>query len=488
MPRTDAPIAAPAAAAKAETAKAPAVPAVIPRRNRQELEFLPAALEIVETPPSPASRVTALTMCAFLGIAATWAWFGHIDVVAVAEGRIVPNEGTKLIQPMELGVVRAIHVTEGQSVRAGDVLIEMDPTESGTERDRLAREALELDVESARLRATVNHAEAGTPARKVDFTLPEGADARLAALHRDLMRSKLAEHQAKLSALDSELSERRAERAATAAELAKERALLPLIRERVNAHAYLATKDLTPKLTALELRQELVEAEQNQEIQTHNLARLDAAVATLQDSRRQAEQEFRAESFTALAEAERRLAATRQELIKAEDRHQRRSLSAPIDGVVQQLDIHTIGGVVTPAQKLMVVVPRDARLDIEALVLNKDVGFVREGQEAEIKVETFPFTKYGLLRGTVLSLSRDSVTPSPAAGAAEGDRRARNPEGPVYAARVSMDRTVMAVDGRDIPLGPGMAVSVEIKTDQRRVIDFLLAPLLRYKQESLRER
>jgi hemolysin D len=156
--------------------------------------------------------------------------------------------------------------------------------------------------------------------------------------------------------------------------------------------------------------------------------------------------------------------------------------------VVQQLDVHTIGGVVTPAQKLMVIVPRDAKLQIEALVLNRDIGFVREGQEAEIKVETFPFTKYGLLRGQVLHLSRDALAPTPAANAADGQNRQRTPDGAVYTARVSMDRTFMAVDGQEIPLGPGMAVSVEIKTDQRRVIEYLLAPMLRYKQESLRER
>jgi hemolysin D len=156
--------------------------------------------------------------------------------------------------------------------------------------------------------------------------------------------------------------------------------------------------------------------------------------------------------------------------------------------LVQQLDVHTVGGVVTPAQKLMVIVPRDAKLQIEALVLNRDIGFVYEGQEAEIKVETFPFTKYGLLRGQVLHLSRDALTPTPAANAADGQSRPRTPDGPVYTARVSMDRTVMAVDGQEIPLGPGMAVSVEIKTDQRRVIEYLLAQMMRYRQESLRER
>jgi hemolysin D len=472
----------------AKAAPPPVAPKPPPRRNRHELEFLPAALEIVETPPSPAGRATALALAGFLVVALVWAWFGHVDVVAVADGRIVPDEGSKLIQPKELGVVRNIHVRDGQSVRAGDMLIELDPTESAADRDRLVREVMETEIEGIRLHATLDAADAGTPAAIAALSPPEGADPTLALLHRELLRSRLGEYQSRIAALGNELAQRQAERSGILAEQAKLRTTLPLIRERVEALQYLARKDLTPKLSALELQQELIEAEQDLQIQNHRLTQLDAQIVTLRDSRRQAEQEFRGATLTAIAEAERKLAGLRQELIKAEDRRRRLQLTAPIDGVVQQLDVHTIGGVVTPAQKLMVIVPRDAKLQIEALVLNRDIGFVREGQEAEIKVETFPFTKYGLLRGQVLHLSRDALTPTPAANAAEGQDRARTPDGPVYTARVSMDRTVMAVDGQEIPLGPGMAVSVEIRTDQRRVIEYLLAPLLRYRQESLRER
>jgi hemolysin D len=459
-----------------------------PKRNRHELEFLPAALEIVETPPSPAGRATALALAAFLVTAVAWAWFGHVDVVAIAEGRIVPDEGSKQIQPKELGVVRDIRVRDGQSVKAGDTLIELDPTESAAERDRLVREVNETEIEGIRLHATLDAADAQTPAAAAVLTLPDGTDPTLAVLHRELLRSRLGEYQAKIAAQGNELLQRQAERSGVVAEQTKLRTTLPLIRERVEALQYLARKDLTPKLNALELQQELVEAEQDLTIQNHRLTQLDALIVTLRDGRRQAEQEFRSVTLSAIADAERKLAGLRQELIKAEDRRARLQLTAPIDGVVQQLEVHTIGGVVTPAQKLMVIVPRDAKLQIEALVLNRDIGFVREGQEAEIKVETFPFTKYGLLRGQVLHLSRDALAPTPAANAADGQNRQRTPDGAVYTARVSMDRTFMAVDGQEIPLGPGMAVSVEIKTDQRRVIEYLLAPMLRYKQESLRER
>jgi hemolysin D len=168
------------------------------------------------------------------------------------------------------------------------------------------------------------------------------------------------------------------------------------------------------------------------------------------------------------------------------------------DGTVQQIAIHTVGGVVTPAQQLMVIVPADSRLEIEAMVPNKDIGFVAAGQPAEIKVDTFNFTKYGLLHGQVLNVSQDAIVrdKANAAGAGTSASADTSPEAAgakggqdlVYAARVSLDRTAMDVDGRMVNLAPGMAVTVEIKTGTRRVIEYLLSPLLRYKQEALRER
>ena len=169
------------------------------------------------------------------------------------------------------------------------------------------------------------------------------------------------------------------------------------------------------------------------------------------------------------------------------------TLTAPVDGTVQQLAVHTVGGVVTPAQALMIVVPADSRLEIEAMIENKDIGFVAEGNPAEIKIETFNFTKYGLLHGTVMHLSRDTVAPDRAdPGAADGRQQPpsqqTSQQEPVYTARISLERDSMEVDGHPIALGPGMAVTAEIKTGSRRIISYLLSPLMKYRQESLRER
>jgi len=182
-------------------------------------------------------------------------------------------------------------------------------------------------------------------------------------------------------------------------------------------------------------------------------------------------------------------------VIKAERRTTLQVLTAPVDGVVQQLAVHTNGGVVTPAQALLVVVPLDSHLEIEAMVSNHDIGFVHVGQQVEIKIDTFNFTRYGLLHGEVLNVSQDAITrekppdksneKAPSAETATSEPKGQELN---YAARVSLDRTQMQVEDKLVNLSPGMAVTAEIKTGSRRIISYLLSPLVRYNQEVLRER
>jgi hemolysin D len=171
-----------------------------------------------------------------------------------------------------------------------------------------------------------------------------------------------------------------------------------------------------------------------------------------------------------------------------------RTLRAPVDGTVQQLAVHTLGGVVTPAQQLMVVVPKGTGLEIEATLPNKDVGFVHKGQSVEIKVEAFTFTRYGLLRGTVTNLSQDVVAPQDDARGTRSrdddanDEEKRQAGQPTYVALVSLDSTSIRTEDGVTPLEPGMAVTTEIKTGRRTVISDLLSPLSRLRREEMRER
>lgn len=194
-------------------------------------------------------------------------------------------------------------------------------------------------------------------------------------------------------------------------------------------------------------------------------------------------------------EAQRKAAGLREDLVKARERTELQALRSPVDGVAQQLAVHTVGGVVTPAQALLAVVPADSHLEIEAMVPNRDIGFIHPGQDAEIKIDTFNFTRYGLLHGKVLSLSQDAIArATPQQGQSNDQKLAdggsSEPKGQelVYAARISLERTQMQIDENLVSLEPGMAATVEIKTGARRIISYLLSPLVRYGHESLRER
>ena len=195
-----------------------------------------------------------------------------------------------------------------------------------------------------------------------------------------------------------------------------------------------------------------------------------------------------------LAKAEQKAAGLRQDIIKAAQRTSLQTLTAPVDGVVQQLSIHTIGGVVTPAQTLMIVVPVDNKLEIEAMISNRDIGFVAVNQDAAIKVDAFNFTRYGLLHGKILSVSQDAIVrdrPDKSVDESQGaETSSSEPKGQelIYSARVSLDRTQLNIENKRVNLSPGMAATVEIKTGSRRIISYLLSPLVRYKHESLHER
>jgi hemolysin D len=305
----------------------------------------------------------------------------------------------------------------------------------------------------------------------------------------------VTEHRAKIAALARQQAQKEAEQATTAATIHKLETIIPVIQSRVDIRKTLVEKELGSKLAYFEVIQLLVEQQEEFNVQNSHLHETEAAIAAIRETRGQAVAEYRHSLSDELAKSEQKANGLAQDLIKAEQRTRLQLLTAPVDGVVQQLAVHTVGSVVTPAQSLLVVVPSDSRLEIEAMVPNSDIGFVHPGQDAEIKVDTFNFTRYGLLHGQVLTVSQDAVIRDRQQDRSN-DRRlgAQNdssePKGQElnYSARISLDRTKMQIDDRMVNLSPGMAVTVEIKTGSRRILNYLLSPLLRYRQETLRER
>ena len=464
-----------------------------PSRLPHELQFLPAALALQETPVHPTPRVAMWLIVGFAFIALVWSMVGKVDIVATATGKIIPGDRTKVIQPMEAAVIKAIYVRDGQSVKAGEILVELDATTAQADTDRNRIDLQQEQFNGARARAMLEALRTHQEPLLVDPLNGAEPDKFAAAQHQ--LSGQYAEYHTKFEQLNAELAQHEAERRSTLENQHKLEQTLPIATTRANDYKDLLEKNYVARHDYLEKEQARIEMERDLAAAQAKLTELDAVLLTTRRQKEALTAETQHTQLDQLHEAEQKTADLKQELIKTEDRRGLLTLTAPVAGTVQQLAVHTVGGVVTPAQQLLVIVPRDNKLEVEAFVENKDIGFVNAGQDAQIKIETFPFTKYGTLHGTVLNVSNDAIqedarqatSPRETTNPADSDtEKAKNKLS--YAARIEMARSTMQVEGKTINLTPGMAVTVEIKTGKRRLIEYFLSPLMQYKDESLKER
>lgn len=457
-----------------------------------ETAFLPAALEIVETPPSPLARIIWRVIAAFFTLALLWAIFGSVDIIATAQGKIVPTGRTKVIQPFETGVVHSILVQDGQTVKAGETLIEIDSTINESERNRLQKEHIEAALNVARLKAALSLSTDPV----ADFVPPEGATEAQIETQKSFLANQSQEIHAKLDGLDQQIAKEQGNLDSVQATIAKLTESMPYLQKRAEAKEYLSKRGYGSKLDTLTTQQDLVEHQHELQVQQGKLAEATASVASLQQQRKQAEAEWKRTYLDELTQDEQKDSSLQEQLLQAAQKFRLQTLTAPVDGTVQELAVHTEGGVVTPAQVLMSIVPADSHMEIEAMVSNKDIGFVREGQEAAIKIDTFSFTRYGLLPGKVLTVSHDAITrnkPNDKPGDKQqvgAESESSEPMGQelLYATRIRLDETQMQIDDRLVDLTPGMAVTVEIKTGRRSIISYLLSPVQKHMHQALRER
>jgi hemolysin D len=446
--------------------------------------FLPAALEVVETPPSPTGRALGLIIILFFLTALVWALVGRVDIMATARGRLTPVGDTKTIQPLESGLVRAILVQNGQRVHRGDLLVQLDPTQPNADTSRVSGDEVRAELDLVRLGALRRSIETGAaPVIVSRAGLPEPLvrEARVAAA------AAWQEHVAKLSQLDGQISRSEAEAAEIKAQIDKLNAAIPMLAAKEKIHHDLTEQGYGTTLSYLDSQQQTSDARHEVNVQQQKLVQVQAARLVLLRQRDEVRSEFSDRVLGDLRKAQAAQGELQQDVVKARSRSSATELRAPIDGVVDQLIIHTLGGVVTPAQTLMIVVPESKGLIVQAQLSDRDAGFVHSGQAAKVKVETFNFTRYGLLDGKVINVSRDVISP-PYPPSPEAARSPDRGLAPAYVARILPARSSMLIDGREEPLQPGMAVTVEIRTGTRTVLDYLLSPIARRTQDSLHER
>ena len=436
--------------------------------NNHEKEFLPAVLAVTETPPSHAARLLTYIIILMFTTLVIWSVLGKIDIIATAGGKLLPASNIKTIQTLVDSEIEEIYVQEGQYVREGQPLIKFNQTEVLANISRLNNEISALEISIARLKALL------TADPQKNFIYDNSIDEYLIKMHSDLLKTQMTEKAAKIEVLESQISKAEKEKETTQAEIDRIAKLLPSVEERIQKKKILVDQKLMARLTFLEQEEELTNLQEQRKVQIKKMAETEENIEFLKKELRQYLAEFDKNLTQELTESREKLASYQQDLVKYQEALKRTIVKAPLSGYVQQLVYHTRGGVVETAKPIMNIVPEDYQLEAEVMILNKDIGFVRPGQEVEIKVDSFPFTKYGTIRGLVRNISGDAI---------EDEK-----QGLIFAARLTLQDNKIKADGQVVRLKPGMSVTAEIKTGKRRVIEYLLSPVMKYMDESMRER
>jgi hemolysin D len=418
-----------------------------------EADFAPAALAISRRPVSPTQRVTATVLGTLIVTVIIWAYLSRVDIISSATGTVIANSGTKTISSVETAVVRTINVHEGQSVRNGEALLELDATPFQSDLAKYTALEHSAQLEMARSKALLEAVKSGRPPHLP--TLPDVGSTDLAQ-SRHHLDDQYQDFATRLAQIDQQV-----EQDAQALQVATDRATI--YRNLLNTHDVSQDLWLQREQERGDLQERLIQARRSR------------ATLIAQTAR---------EADDAYVKAGKEAVSSQEDAAHAASEAGWLTLRAPVNGVVQQLTVHTVGAAVATAQALMTIVPNKPSVQIEAYLENRDVGFVQVGQQAQIKVVTYDYTRYGILTGQVVFVSQDAVS------APESLRSKSTPLEPLprYLVRISVPHPQLRVDGHSDSLMPGMAVNVEIKTGRRRLMEYVLSPILKTGHESLHER
>lgn len=464
--------------------------------RRDDQEFLPAALEILERPASPLGKGLLYFVVVIAVVALLWSWFSKTDIVAVGSGKVQPAGRVKTIQVSEIGRVSRILVRNGQQVKAGEAIAEVEPTDALA--DQQVMDAMVFSGRAEiirRQRATLMARDPGLGAAALRW--PQDIPEEFRLLQERLLADEVGTLQAQLATLQAQKQQKEAELAKHRTVVAAQEQLLQLLRERVQMRTDLVQQQDVSRAQLIEAQEALAQQTTAYASQQGSIAEAQQAIAVLERELHKTRQAFIAEHVTKMAEAEKMLKEASSRQTKANLRVERTVLRSPVDGVLHGSSLTSVGQVLTPGQEVARIVPDAHELEIEVYLPNKDIGFISVGQSAAIKVESFPFTRYGVLPATVMHVARDAI-PEPDARQIEADPTraaskleiagAQRVQSLVFPVTLRTTVSSMTVDGKSVPLTPGMTVTAEIKTGYRRVLEYLFTPLVDVTSRSIRER
>ncbi|MBW5840058.1 HlyD family type I secretion periplasmic adaptor subunit [Yersinia enterocolitica] len=447
-----------------------------PVREKDENEFLPAHLELIETPVSKRPRLIAYFIMAFLAIAIVLSVLGKVEIIATANGKLTLSGRSKEIKPIENSIVKEIMVKEGELVKKGHVLLKL--TALGAEADTLKTQSSLLQAKLEQVRYQILNESIGLnklPELKLSddpyfHNLSEDELFRLTSL----IKEQFSTWQNKKYQKELNLDKKKAERLTILARINRYENLSRVEKSRLDDFRKLLQKQAIAKHAVLEQENKYLEAANELRVYKSQLEQIESEILSAKEEHQLVTRLFKNEVLDKIRQTTDSIKLLTLELKKNEERQQASVIRAPVSGKVQQLKVHTEGGVVTTAETLMVIVPENDTLEVTALVQNKDIGFINVGQNVTIKVEAFPYTRYGYLMGKVKNINLDAIE----------DQKL----GLVFNVIVSIEENYLSTGNKNIPLSSGMAVTAEIKTGMRSVISYLLSPLEESVTESLHER
>lgn len=429
--------------------------------TKDKHEFTPLLVEIEERPTSPAGRGLLYAILAFLVIGLLWLFLAKIDIVVSARGKIVPDGEIKTLQPVETGVISTILIKEGQSVKKGDVLMEIDPSVTQSDLASKQQNLSLLELEIARLNALVEN-------RPFYPDLSCQDTAAIATQQMIYSATKMGFEQQR-QVIEEQIRQNNEQTEAAKADKSRLRQLFATAKERETRLKEVL--DIIAKKEYEDAQNQRIEYQEQLKIKEHVIAQSQGKLDELTQQLRLVTQEYRNKLLESLTQKSKEATALRTEVEASLFRHAKQKIVAPVDGYIGKLLVHTVGGVVTPAEKLLTLIPKDVPLIIKATVLNQDIGFVTKQMEAAVKIDTFDFQKYGLIHGTVRHIADDAI---------EDEKL-----GPVYEIAIFPNETTLRVEGKELSLHPGMSITAELKVGKRRVIEFFIYPMIKYLDEGL---
>jgi len=450
-------------------------------KKKDLLEFYPPALEIQQRPPSPIGRIITWTLMLFVVLAVIWASVSDIEIVASAEGKIVPSSKVKIIQSPVNGTIAEIFVSDGVLVTENQTLVTLDDTLAKADFDRLSNDLYvtqQLLYREKILKFLIKNekefrgkllTEQDIEQLSVQLSLPD-----LSELQTQLVKQLWNQFISQLEVLEANVNISITEHDVSKEVIAKLQQTLPLIEKQSKSYKNLYKQNLVDETQYFTVEQTRIEATQQLKIEQRKQIQISNQTEQTKKQINALRYESLANALDKIYQLESQEKSLIEEYNKAEKLLKNTKILSPINGFVAQLSAHTLGGVVTPAQPLMEIVPSNGELIVEAYLPNKDIGFIKKSDNARVKIHTFPFTKYGTIDGKVISISDNAIS----------DEKM----GLVFLIKVKLDANKIHIDGKDIQLISGMGVTAEVKIGKRKVIEFFLAPLLRYRQESIRER